>query len=163
MTARAQADSVISPGPSSHSSSRRASRLGLARREMLYGYAFLSPALILFVVFIAGPLLGAIALSFYKWDLFTPREFVGLQNYRDLRDDRVATIAIRNSFVFAFWSIVLHMTFARSACIHPTGWSIGTGRWRPCFSSISGGRSGSPSLSCWPGCKGFRASSTRLR
>jgi multiple sugar transport system permease protein len=111
MTTRAQADSIISPGPSSHSASRRASRLGLARREMLYGYAFLSPALILFVVFIAGPLLGAIALSFYKWDLFTPREFVGLQNYRDLRDDRVASIAIRNSFFFAFWSIVLHLTF----------------------------------------------------
>src|SRR6476660_5193834 len=111
MSTRATVDVSISSTSPSHESSRRAGRSRSARREALYAYAFISPALILFVVFIAGPLLGAIALSFFKWDLFTPREFVGLQNYRDLRDDRVATIAIRNSFVFAFWSIVLHMTF----------------------------------------------------
>jgi multiple sugar transport system permease protein len=76
---------------------------------MLYGYAFLGPALILFLVFIAGPLIGAIGLSFFSWDLFSTREFVGLQNYRDLADDAVARTAIRNSFVFAFGSIALHI------------------------------------------------------
>src|SRR3954471_11138147 len=109
MAVRANADSVISPrGPSKHSS-RPAGRYRLAWREAVYGYAFLSPALILFLVFVAGPLLGAIALSFYKWDLFSTREFVGLQNYRDLRNDAIARTAIRNSFVFAFGSIVLHI------------------------------------------------------
>lgn len=109
MAVRVSADSVISPSSPSHESSRRTGRLRLARREALYGYAFLSPALILFVVFIAGPLLGAIALSFYQWDLFSTREFIGLQNYRDLRNDTIARTAIRNSFVFAFGSIVLHI------------------------------------------------------
>ena len=107
MAAQADAGVAISPGIPSMSPTRRAGRIGLARREMLIGYAFLSPALILFLVFIAGPLLGAIGLSFYQWDLFSDRTFIGLQNYRALRDDEVARTAIRNSFYFAFWSIVL--------------------------------------------------------
>jgi len=109
MAVPTNAGPFISPDRSSPAPWRRTTRLPLARREMLYGYAFVSPALILFLVFIAGPLLGAIGLSFYAWDLFSDRSFVGLQNYRDLGDDRVARLAIRNSFVFAFWSIVLHL------------------------------------------------------
>jgi multiple sugar transport system permease protein len=89
--------------------SRRAIRSGSARREALAAYAFLSPALILFLVFIAGPLLGAIALSLFEWDLFSPATFVGLQNYRTLLSDPVARTAVTNSFVFTFWSIVLHL------------------------------------------------------
>jgi len=112
MTVRVNAESVVSPlssGNRPQESARRAGRLRLARREALYGYAFLTPALILFLVFIAGPLLGAVTLSFYNWELFSERKFIGLQNYRDLWDDRIARIAIRNSFVFAFGSIVLHI------------------------------------------------------
>lgn len=108
MAVRVRTDSVVSP-TSPHASSRRVRGSGLARREALYGYAFLSPALILFLVFIAGPLLGAIGLSFYRWDLFSTRTFIGLQNYRDLWGDEIARKAIRNSFVFAFGSIVLHI------------------------------------------------------
>ncbi|MGI8475407.1 MAG: carbohydrate ABC transporter permease [Thermomicrobiales bacterium] len=109
MTVRINADAIIPPGGPSRPASRGSGRSRSVRRETLYGYAFLSPALILFVVFIAGPLLGAIALSFFKWDLFSTREFIGLRNYRDLRGDKIARMAIRNSFVFAFGSIVLHI------------------------------------------------------
>ena len=111
MTAQADAELVISPRLPSASPSPGTRRLKLAQREMLLGYAFLSPALILFLIFIAGPLLGAIGLSFYQWDLFSDRKFIGLDNYRELRTDEIARTAIRNSFVFAFWSIVLHMGF----------------------------------------------------
>ena len=81
----------------------------LARRETIAGYLFVSPALALFVVFIAGPLLGAVALSLFEWDLLTPARYVGLENYRRLLEDEEAQTAIVNSFVFTFWSIVLHL------------------------------------------------------
>ena len=80
-----------------------------SRREAVAAYAFLSPGILLFLVFIAGPLLGAIGLSLFQWDLLTPATFVGLQNYRDLVTDDVARTAIVNSFIFTFWSIVLHL------------------------------------------------------
>ena len=79
------------------------------RREAIVAYALLSPAIILFLVFIAGPLVGAIVLSFYEWDLLTDAKFVGLDNYRKLLTDETALKAVRNTFVFAFWSLVTHI------------------------------------------------------
>ncbi len=81
----------------------------LSRRDAVYGYAFISPAVLLFLIFIAGPLVGASVLSLYSWDLFSPAKYVGFKNYHQLWSDREARAAIRNSFEFAFWSVVLHM------------------------------------------------------
>src|SRR5690242_9400452 len=61
----------------------------MKRREAITAYLFLSPALILFVVFIAGPLIGAIVLSLFQWDLLTPARFSGLGNYVKLLSDPV--------------------------------------------------------------------------
>lgn len=79
------------------------------RREAFWAYLLLSPAIVLFLVFIAGPLIGAIILSFYKWDLLTPAHYVGIANYRELRHDTKLWQAVRNTFVFSFWSLVLHI------------------------------------------------------
>ncbi len=79
------------------------------RREALWAYFLLSPAIILFIVFIAGPLIGAIVLSFYHWDLLTPSKYAGIANYRELSHDAKFWQAVRNTFVFAFWSLVLHI------------------------------------------------------
>ncbi len=81
----------------------------IRRREAVVAYALLTPAIVLFVVFIAGPLLGAIALSFFEWNLLTDAEFVGLDNYRTLVQDEAALKAVRNTLVFAFWSLVTHI------------------------------------------------------
>ncbi|MDQ3657270.1 MAG: sugar ABC transporter permease [Chloroflexota bacterium] len=79
------------------------------RREAMVAYALLSPAIVLFLVFIAGPLVGAIVLSFFEWNLLTDAEFVGIDNYRQLFTDDTALAAVRNTFVFAFWSLVTHL------------------------------------------------------
>lgn len=79
------------------------------RQEAFWAYLLLSPAIVLFLVFIAGPLIGAIILSFYKWDLLTPAHYVGIANYRELRHDTKLWQAVRNTFVFSFWSLVLHI------------------------------------------------------
>ena len=81
----------------------------LARRDAIAGYLFISPAFLLFLIFIAGPLIGAIALSLFQWDLLTPAQFTGLGNYKLLLSDPVVGQAILNTFVFTFWSIVLHI------------------------------------------------------
>lgn len=81
----------------------------MARRDAIVGYLFVSPAVLLFLVFIAGPLIGAIALSLFQWDLLTPARFAGLGNYALLFKDPVLAQALVNTFVFTFWSIVLHI------------------------------------------------------
>ena len=53
----------------------------MRRREALEGLLYLSPWIIGFLVFVAGPLLASFYLSFTKYNVLRPAQFVGLQNY----------------------------------------------------------------------------------
>ena len=99
----------VPTGASRRGVGRRKRISAMARRDAIAGYLFVSPAVLLFLVFIAGPLLGAIALSLFQWDLLTPARFAGLENYTLLFHDPVLGQALVNTFVFTFWSIVLHI------------------------------------------------------
>jgi multiple sugar transport system permease protein len=52
--------------------------------EDLQGYLFISPWLIGFIVFTAGPFLASFYLSFTSWDVVGPITWVGLQNYNQM-------------------------------------------------------------------------------
>ena len=54
------------------------------RRYDLEGYLFLAPDLVGTLVFAVGPVLAALALGLFAWDILTPPRFVGLSNYRTL-------------------------------------------------------------------------------
>jgi len=79
------------------------------RRTALAGWLFVSPAMLLFLVFVAGPFVFAIALAFLKWDMLTTPEFVGIQNFATLFSDPILPQVLLNTFVFAFASIVTHL------------------------------------------------------
>lgn len=51
-----------------------------AQREAIAAYLFILPTLIGFLVFIIGPIIAAIFLSFTNYDLLTPPVFTGIQN-----------------------------------------------------------------------------------
>ena len=58
------------------------------RGEAVAGFAFASPWLAGFVIFTAGPMVASIVLSFCRYDVLHPPEFVGTENYaRMFRDD----------------------------------------------------------------------------
>ena len=78
----------------------------LGRRENRAGWWFVSPALLLILVFFALPVLAALLLSFTDFDLYSIRDFanarfVGLRNYQALLHNPVFWLAIRNTFYFA--------------------------------------------------------------
>jgi multiple sugar transport system permease protein len=73
------------------------------------GYLFIAPSVLLFCTFIVGPFVYAIILSFYSWDLLTPRTFAGLDNFREMWHDPLLRKALRNTFVFGFASVVTHI------------------------------------------------------
>ena len=56
-------------------------RSGKKRRENLYGYLFLTPWLIGFFALFLGPGLASVGFSFTKYDVLSPPQFIGLQNY----------------------------------------------------------------------------------
>ncbi|GIF72507.1 carbohydrate ABC transporter permease [Asanoa siamensis] len=62
-------------------------------RRALVGYAFIAPAVVLFLVLGLYTIVYSFGLSFAKWNGFSPTwEWVGLQNYRDIlyADPRLA-------------------------------------------------------------------------
>ncbi|MEJ1154011.1 MULTISPECIES: carbohydrate ABC transporter permease [Microbacterium] len=61
---------------------------GRARRlDLLAGWGMLTPAVVMFTVFVIIPAIVGIALSFMQWDFFRPPTFVGFDNYARLIAD----------------------------------------------------------------------------
>src|SRR5579871_5442009 len=56
-------------------------------KKNLIGYAFISPWIIGFLMFTAGPFLTSIYLSFTRYNIVTPPVWVGAQNYKMLLHD----------------------------------------------------------------------------
>ena len=51
--------------------------------ERLTGWLFVSPSIIGFLAFLAGPLAYSFVMSFFKWDGINTPTFIGLKNYAD--------------------------------------------------------------------------------
>ncbi len=89
-------------------------RSGIARREQLWGYLFISPWIIGFVLFTFLPMAAALVFSLTDFDLRRPDEinFIGFRNYeRLLADGRVAhSLAITLRFILI--TVPLNMVFA---------------------------------------------------
>jgi ABC-type sugar transport system permease subunit len=64
-----------------------------AQAEALAGWLYLSPNLLGFLAFFAGPLVFSMAISFYDWDGVTQAVFVGFDNYVETLSLAVASSA----------------------------------------------------------------------
>ncbi|GAB3739370.1 carbohydrate ABC transporter permease [Microlunatus parietis] len=78
-------------------------------RQRWLGWVFVSPALLWFLIFVAGPFLVAIGYSFLHWDLITPARFAGVDNYAQLVADPMIGKVFGTTFAFAFASVVTHV------------------------------------------------------
>jgi multiple sugar transport system permease protein len=76
-------------------------RLGLHRAEARAGYLFTAPGLVLILIFVLVPMVSGLTLSFFKWDIFSPPNFTGIDNYLRLFKDPLYLAAIRNTAYFA--------------------------------------------------------------
>jgi len=77
------------------------------RKEAISAYVFLSPFLIWMFFLMGGPILAAFALSFCKWDILTPIQFVGLQNYKEMFfEDPRFWKAMYNTVYFTVFSVL---------------------------------------------------------
>ncbi|WP_375386154.1 carbohydrate ABC transporter permease [uncultured Microbacterium sp.] len=55
---------------------------GNRRRNLIDGALFLAPFMLVYAIFLLGPVFQAIYMSGFNWDLLSPiREFLGFQNY----------------------------------------------------------------------------------
>ena len=106
-----------------------ARRRGLQRRESRAAYLFLSPWIIGFLVFTAGPMVVSLVLSFTDYQLVGPSHGVGTANYRELAaDPRIAKSLLQHA-----------SSTPRCSCRSARSW-----RWAwPCCCSVSAALRGS--------------------
>ncbi len=83
-------------------------------KENLTGYAFVSPALIAYLLLIAFPFFLTLILSFTEFNFLKVRslaklgkyiDFIGLDNFRDIFSDRKFMQSIANTFVYAISTV----------------------------------------------------------
>ncbi len=82
-------------------------RSSLQRRETFDAYLFLSPWLIGFLLLVAGPMLGSIALTMMRWDLIGEPSWVGLANFRRVMRDPLVRVSLLNTAFYTFISVPL--------------------------------------------------------
>lgn len=69
--------------------------------ERFAGWVFILPALLGTLIFIVIPVICSFGLSFTKWDLLNPIQFVGLANYKEIFSEALFFKIFWNTVVFA--------------------------------------------------------------
>ncbi len=96
---------ATSPAPG-----RRRSRLSAQWRKRAEIAMFVTPAIILFALFVIVPIVQAARYSMFKWNGLGPlKNFVGLQNYVNALSDEVFIGAIGHNFAIAALSILIQL------------------------------------------------------
>lgn len=81
-----------------------------SRRGPIEGYAGISPWLLGFVVFLAGPMLASFVLSFTNWRITVAPEWIGLDNYiRAFTGDANFWQAVRVTLTYTVLAVPLNL------------------------------------------------------
>ncbi|MCU0478112.1 MAG: sugar ABC transporter permease [Chloroflexi bacterium] len=87
-------------------------RGGPVAAEARWAWLFLAPTLIGLAILSAGPIAATFAISLTEWDLLTPPQWLGLENYGALVADRRFQLALRNTTFYTVVSVPLGMVLA---------------------------------------------------
>jgi len=83
------------------------------RREALIAYAFIAPWIIGFLVFTGGPIIASFVLSFYKWKMIAPPEFIGFDNYTKMfTNDELFQHSILVTFKYVLFYVPISQLLA---------------------------------------------------
>lgn len=98
------------------------------KRNFKWIYAFLLPAMIIFIMFYVQPIITIFVTSFMKWDGFNPPDFIGIRNYLRLMTHSASLASIKNLLLWSLIAMVFHVGFgvivALVLYMKPRGWKF---------------------------------------
>ena len=83
-----------------------------SRREMIMGYLFISPWIVGFLVFVAGPLAVSLYLSLTNYNLLSAPQFIGVQNYTQMLSDPNFWQSLQVTFLYGILSVPIDLGVA---------------------------------------------------
>lgn len=82
-------------------------------REAVWGYLFIAPVVLGFLVFMAAPIIDALYKSFTNASLLGETSFIGLENYKKLLfHDKTFRISLKNTMVYSVGLVPLNIVMA---------------------------------------------------
>lgn len=81
-------------------------------RKRLVPYTLVAPYLLHLALFVLFPVIFSIVLTFHSWNIIAPMEFIGLDNYMHVLQDRLFWTALRNTLLFLIIHIPLQVGLA---------------------------------------------------
>jgi multiple sugar transport system permease protein len=104
------------------------------RAEAIAGTLLALPAFILMWLMLLGPAVAVGLLSLTDWNFGEPRiGFAGLENYRELWDDRVFWISLRNTVIYVGVSVPATVLLGLLAAVAIEGVGRGRGFYRAAY------------------------------
>ncbi|MEH3089109.1 MAG: sugar ABC transporter permease [Microbacterium arborescens] len=88
----------------------RATRAGRAPRLLIW--TFLAPTLVGLGLFSFLPIIGSFLLAFFRWDIISAPEFVGVDNFVDLAANPTVRVSFLNTIGFVVVAVVLQLAVA---------------------------------------------------
>ena len=82
----------------------------IARRETIEFYLFISPWIIGFALFYAGPMLSSFFFSLTKYDLLSPPTFVGFENYQKFIADPLFIQSLKVTAIYSVSTVFLTLS-----------------------------------------------------
>ena len=74
-------------------------------RKTISGYIFFLPFGIIYLIFNIIPLYKSLILGFYKWEIFTPRQFIGVLNFQKMMNDPKFISSLWHTIYFTILSV----------------------------------------------------------
>lgn len=74
-------------------------------------WILLVPSVLMFFVVLWQPLVSGVILSFFKTQGYEAVEFIGLQNYKDILTNSEFLAALKNTFEYTGWSLLIGFLF----------------------------------------------------
>jgi multiple sugar transport system permease protein len=120
---------------------RRLFRMTNRKREALIGYLFLSPWILGFLIFLAGPMVASLYLSFTEYKVIQSPAWIGLDNYARMFSDKLFYHSLKVTSIYTAAGVPLGIVVALGVAILLNQRIIASGLFRTIFylpSVISG-------------------------
>lgn len=88
-----------------------------SRKQNNLVWVFLAPTLIGLGLFSFIPIIGSIVLAFFRWDIITAPEFVGLQNFAELAANPTVRVSFFNTITFVIAAVIIQLAIALGLAI----------------------------------------------